>query len=372
MSDVTQIQFFLGANAAGGFISLYDRWVDQRKLQAFYCLKGGAGCGKSTLMTQVAQAALAAGYGVEYILCSGDPDSLDGIYIPGKGAAVVDGTSPHVMDPTYVGAPGHYVDLGAGYDRKALFAQRQEIVAAVQAYRSYYPQAYRAIAGAVEARRRGTTPLHTEETLQKTEKRAMALLTKTLKSPGAVPGKEQRRFLGGPTCQGRLLLEKTVLVLCERGYVIQDDGGLAGILLEHLRKGFLAGGCDVIACPCPEEPARLEHLLVPQLSLAFVTGPWQQSHGYRTIRTESLVEKEAWQEGRSFLRLSDRVAEELLAEGMGHLAQAKACHDVLEELYHPHVDFSVAQAATERITAEILALPDRKSGDFLASSPILC
>ena len=91
-----------------------------------------------------------------------------------------------------------------------------------------------------------------------------------------------------------------------------------------------------------------------------------------TIRTESLVEKEAWQEGRSFLRLSDRVAEELLAEGMGHLAQAKACHDVLEELYHPHVDFSVAQAATERITAEILALPDRKSGDFLASSPILC
>ena len=57
MSDVTQIQFFLGANAAGGFVSLYDRWVDQRKLQAFYCLKGGAGCGKSTLMTQVAQAA---------------------------------------------------------------------------------------------------------------------------------------------------------------------------------------------------------------------------------------------------------------------------------------------------------------------------
>ena len=36
-------------------------------------------------MTQVAQAALAEGYGVEYILCSGDPDSLDGIYIPGKG-----------------------------------------------------------------------------------------------------------------------------------------------------------------------------------------------------------------------------------------------------------------------------------------------
>ena len=114
MSDVTQIQFFLGANAAGGFVSLYDRWVNQRKLQAFYCLKGGAGCGKSTLMTQVAQAALAAGYGVEYILCSGDPDSLDGIYIPGKGAAVVDGTSPHVMGPHVCGCHRPLCGPGCG------------------------------------------------------------------------------------------------------------------------------------------------------------------------------------------------------------------------------------------------------------------
>ncbi len=95
---------------------------------------------------------------------------------------MVDGL-PHVMDPTYVGATGHYVDLGAGYDRKALFAQRQEIVAAVQAYRSYYPQAYRAIAGAVEARRRGTTPLHTEETLQKNREAGDGPIDKDAKIP---------------------------------------------------------------------------------------------------------------------------------------------------------------------------------------------
>ena len=180
MSDVTQIQFFLGANAAGGFVSLYDRWVDQRKLQAFYCLKGGAGCGKSTLMTQVAQAALAAGYGVEYILCSGDPDSLDGIYIPGKGA-VVDGTSPR-DGPHVCGCHRPLCGPGCGIRPQGPVRPAAGDCSRRPGIPPYYPQAYRAIAGAVEARRRGTTPLHTEETLQKTEKRAMALLTKTLKS----------------------------------------------------------------------------------------------------------------------------------------------------------------------------------------------
>ena len=87
---------------------------------------------------------------------------------------------------------------------------------------------------------------------------------------------------------------------------------------------------------------------------------------FRTIRTENLVERKAWQEGKSFLRLSARVAEELLEEGMAHLAQAKACHDILEELYHPHVDFSCAAEQTQRLTEEILALPDQTPADPLA------
>ena len=39
------ISFFLGANSAGGFVSLYDTWIDQKNTQAFYVIKGGAGCG---------------------------------------------------------------------------------------------------------------------------------------------------------------------------------------------------------------------------------------------------------------------------------------------------------------------------------------
>ena len=66
-----RLQFFLGANSADGFSSLYDRWIDQEAVQAFYVIKGGAGCGKSTLMGRVAETMESEGYSVEYIRCSG-------------------------------------------------------------------------------------------------------------------------------------------------------------------------------------------------------------------------------------------------------------------------------------------------------------
>ena len=42
-----------------------------------------------------------AGERIVYINCSGDPDSLDGAIFLDRNAAIVDGTSPHVLEPTY-------------------------------------------------------------------------------------------------------------------------------------------------------------------------------------------------------------------------------------------------------------------------------
>ncbi len=90
-----QIAYFLGANTPQGFYSLCAQMLDPDKHRAIYILKGGAGCGKSTLMKHVAKRMKEAGEKVEQIYCSGDPDSLDALLIPGKKTAIVDGTAPH-------------------------------------------------------------------------------------------------------------------------------------------------------------------------------------------------------------------------------------------------------------------------------------
>ena len=111
-----QIQYFLGANSPAGFYSLYDHLIPPETARAVYILKGGPGCGKSTLMRRVAGRMEAAGLEVEYILCSGDPDSLDAILIPEKQVAIVDGTAPHATAP--LGPPAKKVSICKGLRRR--------------------------------------------------------------------------------------------------------------------------------------------------------------------------------------------------------------------------------------------------------------
>ena len=96
MTTEPKVRYYLGANSPSGFYSLYDQLLDPAEAEELLILKGGAGCGKSTLMGQVAARAEEKGLRVEYIRCSGDPDSLDAIILPDRHAAIVDGTAPHV------------------------------------------------------------------------------------------------------------------------------------------------------------------------------------------------------------------------------------------------------------------------------------
>ena len=112
MAESTYIQYFLGANSPSGFYSLYDQLIPPETARGIYILKGGPGCGKSTLMRRVGNLLQEEGIPAEYILCSGDPDSLDAILIPEKQVAIVDGTAPHAAAP--LGHPAKKVSICKG------------------------------------------------------------------------------------------------------------------------------------------------------------------------------------------------------------------------------------------------------------------
>ena len=54
---------------------------------------------EDTFMREIGRTMEQAGADVEYLWCSGDPDSLDGVVIPAIRCAVCDGTSPHGTAP---------------------------------------------------------------------------------------------------------------------------------------------------------------------------------------------------------------------------------------------------------------------------------
>ena len=88
------IDFFLGATTPAGFKGYFEPLRREPGMQ-MYLIKSGPGCGKSSLMRRVAQAMEEKGASVEYIACSGDPDSLDAVVFPALNTAIVDGTAPH-------------------------------------------------------------------------------------------------------------------------------------------------------------------------------------------------------------------------------------------------------------------------------------
>ncbi len=87
--------YFLGTTAPGGFADFFRQLCDNASPLRTYIIKTGPGCGKSTMMRRIGARIIKEGYSIEFIHCSSDPDSLDGLICHQLGFAIVDGTAPH-------------------------------------------------------------------------------------------------------------------------------------------------------------------------------------------------------------------------------------------------------------------------------------
>ena len=346
MAQVTN--FFLGANSGSGFQNLFSEIIDPETAFDVMILKGGPGVGKNTFMREIGKTMEQAGADVEYLWCSGDPDSLDGVVIPDLHCAVCDGTSPHVMEPRYPAAVDRYVDLGRFYDLSAAKAQAGEVKRHTHDYQGAYARAYRCLKAARQVELDTMAEAGVGFDRQRAVRRFSGIMARELRGRGTGTGKITRRFLGSITHKGPVWRFDSVDSLCHRVYELEDSYEQAGALLSALCAEAVRRGYDVVACPSPEEPERLEHLLVPELGLAFVTSkPGMKYPGkpYRRVRLDALSHPE----NKARLRFRSRMTGVLREEGIAALREAKAAHDLLEHVYNPYVDFEGvrAQAALE-------------------------
>ena len=102
--------FFLGATTPAGFKGYFEPLRREPGMQMLL-IKSGPGCGKSTLMKHLAQAAEQQGQRIEKIHCASDPDSLDGVIFLDQKRAIIDATAPHVVEPDAPGADELVVSL---------------------------------------------------------------------------------------------------------------------------------------------------------------------------------------------------------------------------------------------------------------------
>lgn len=350
------LHFFLGANSGEGFYSLYDQLLNGR-FDDLLILKGGPGCGKSTFMRRVGAAMEQVGERVVYINCSGDPDSLDGAIFLDRNAAIVDGTSPHVLEPTYTVASERYVDLTRFYDVDAAKARRAEIVALSDEYREHYRSAYHILRAVDEVASERRTALHAQMDVAKLARRVNAILARELRGEGSGSGRVDRAFLGGLTHRGDICRFDTVETLCPRIYELNDSAGLGAEMLKAVCDVASERHFDVIACPAPDRPRELQHVLIPEKGVAFITSnariPYE-GKPYRRLRLDAMAEEKLTRAQKAKLRFARHVETSLRDEAVSVLANAKHAHDALENAYHPCVDFEGVTALAEQEIDRIL------------------
>jgi len=340
MGKKTAVRYFLGANSAGGFHSLYDNFVRPEEGDFLWVIKGGPGCGKSTFMKKIGKAAENAGLTVEYILCSGDPDSLDGVYIREKHMAYVDGTAPHTIDCSLPGGSGLYLDMGAFYHPDPLVKRREALEMLTRAYKARYARAYELLRAAESAAPEHIPGLTGETTLAAVRKRAESMARRYI--PAGRGYTQHRRFLSAISCQGIYRLPETVCSQCRRVVTLDNAFGLADAFLKEVHQTAVQRQQPVILCPCPLNPQRLEALLLPEADLAFVAEPPREAWTgpvWRHLRLDAMVDGEAVRALREEYRRVRHVRDELMELAVQSLQEAKALHDDLEEDYRPCVDF---------------------------------
>lgn len=140
-------RYFLGNNSGYGFFNLYEN--ELKSTNKTVLLKGGSGTGKSSLLKKIAKKAKTMGLDYELWFCSGDPQSLDGIYLKDKKAAVVDATAPHASGVDIPVIKDVIFDLAQSLDESKLKGARQDIEKYMKCKKQHFMRVYQHLKSAL-------------------------------------------------------------------------------------------------------------------------------------------------------------------------------------------------------------------------------
>jgi len=361
---------FPGGNTAYGFHSFYEH-ICTPDANKIFVIKGGPGVGKSTFMRKIAATLQGQGYDLEFHCCSSDNGSLDGVYIPALDIALIDGTAPHVVDPKNPGAVDEIVHLGDYWDETGMRRNRPAILALNREVGRLFRRAYAYLGAArifleeVESYYQDTGALDRGGL----HRVAMDLIHAVLgpsESQARTP-RERHLFATAITPDGPVSHLTTIMDPLDRRFVIAgDDGTEKTALVSRVLDAAVMRGFDVEAFHCALDPKKVDHVVVPALSVAVINEVephfFPRRDGDITIDTMQYVDtgiQEAYVGERTRAREMYRQA---FDQAVWFIGKAKKTHDELETYYVPNMDFARLEERRLQVETRILELAEERAG----------
>ena len=333
---MTEKRYFAAANTSSGFKSYYTETFG--KCDQIYVIKGGSGTGKSRFMRECAEAML--GREIEYFYCSFDPHSLDGIIIDGE-VAIIDGTSPHVYEPTIPGARENIVDLGRFWDSERLASNRDALSMKMAQKREAFLRAYSylRVYGELDSVKQRMVASNLD--LQSISAKASKLVSE-LTFVG--DGQRKTRIISALGRDGRVDFD-TLETSAEQTHRIYDGEGAAHVFLTEIIREAERMGVPVSVSYDPLFVERPNGVLVGSLAI---------------IASESM-EDEAMQGCfvKGFLPDADRLLRikqmqnALIDEAVSEFKRAADIHFGIEEIYVSAMEFGKKEEFTRQFIREL-------------------
>ena len=349
---------FLGCAAPTGFVSFFDQLSAEENGLRLHIIKGGPGCGKSTMMKRMAARIEAAGHAVERVRCSSDPASIDGVVCESLGFAIVDGTAPHTLEPRIPAAGEVVVSLYDTMDTAALQKELDTLRPLFAANARLHERARRFLAAA------GSLAFDVERTARgqlltdKITRYGKNLAARLFARPAAARGREALRIGCAVTPDGIVDYIRDNMASADIRYVFDDRYYAAGHrLLAVLREEALRYGFDVITFRHPLAPHdKIDALFVPELSAAFAAAGYLTDFSdvsARFVHDSRFYDTEGIRAAAKRLAFCKKTVLSLLSEASALMAQAKAVHDDIEAVYKHCVDFDAVEAKEQAMMQRI-------------------
>ncbi|MCH1627343.1 PRK06851 family protein [Fredinandcohnia quinoae] len=356
--------YYAGSNSSIGFYSLYDEAL--KDLETLYILKGGPGTGKSTFMRKIGLIFMEKGYDLEYLHCSSDNQSIDGLIAPELKLGFVDGTAPHIIEPRYPGVVEKVIDLGQYRNDLYLSKHRDSIIELTDDISKSFSSAYKFFAEAKKIHLKREEIYVSSMDFKKADEVLSSLIDEIFSKSFDRENrpKKRKRFFGAATPKGAVNFIDNITEDINKRYIIKGRPGSGkSTLMKKIGKHAENLGLSVEYFLCAFDPKSIDMVIIPSISVAILDGT--SPHAIDPFRElDEVVDMfSLCMDPKIETTFKTEINELNLAYknkmtlATNYLSEAKRLHDKLEEFYKEAMDFAKIDAKREEIVSYIIQKP---------------
>ncbi|MCC5910002.1 MAG: hypothetical protein JJT76_06145 [Clostridiaceae bacterium] len=167
--------------------------------------------------------------------------------------------------------------------------------------------------------------------------------------------KERHLFGSAYTHKGQIDYVETYIGEIRDIFYVKGAPGIGkSTLLEKVAKRATEKGYNVEIYHEPLEPEKIEHIIIPELNIAFTTNTKYQEK--ETFDLHQFINLKKLNNYTEELKYSEKLFNQLIQDVFLNLKKTKVKQEAMEEYYVPNIHFEKIDEVRENIIKEILTM----------------